>query len=184
MTKQETKKVSLIPSESIASKIYLIRNKKVMLDSDLAKLYRVTTSNLNKAVRRNIQRFPKDFMFRLTASEYSSLRFQIGILEKGKHSKYLPFVFTEQGIAMLSSILNSETAIEVNIQIIRTFTKLREMLASNELLRNRIEKLENQFAMNIKDQDAKFKIIFDTIKKMLTVDEPPKPKRKIGFHTV
>src|SRR5687767_6463745 len=126
-----------IHDELIASKIYLIRGHKVMLDSDLAELYQVETKRLKEAVRRNFARFPVDFMFELTSQEYHSLRTQFASLEKlswGQHSKYLPFAFTEHGVLMLSSILNSERAIEVNIQIMRIFVKLRNMFLDTTVL--------------------------------------------------
>ena len=115
----------------IQSKIYEIRGVKVMLDRDLAELYQVTTGNLNKAVKRNIRRFPPDFMFQLTKEEWDSLRFQIGILEtgRGKYTKFLPHAFTEQGLAMLSGVLNSEVAIDVNITIMRAFVSLRRVVS-------------------------------------------------------
>ena len=122
-----------VPVERITSKIYLIRGMKVMLDRDLAELYGVETKVLKQAVRRNIKRFPEDFMFELTKSEEKSLRSQIVTLKRGQHAKYLPFAFTEQGVAMLSSVLNSERAIEVNIQIMRAFTQLRQMLADGQM---------------------------------------------------
>ena len=140
---------TLIPIELIASKIYLIRNVKVMLDRDLAELYGVETKVLKQAVRRNIDRFPTDFMFELTKNEYQSLRSQIVTLKRGQHSKYAPFAFTEHGVLMLSSVLNSERAIQANIQIMRTFTKLREALLDNKDLRKELEELkqltENRF---------------------------------------
>ena len=116
----------------IQSKIYEIRGQKVMLDRDLAELYQVTTGNLNKAVKRNLKRFPPDFMFQLTVEEWEALRFQIGILKngRGEHTKYLPYAFTEQGLAMLSGILNSDIAINVNISIMRAFVAIRQMIAS------------------------------------------------------
>ena len=145
-----------------------------MSDSDLAELYGVKTFVLNQAVRRNIERFPDDFMFQLTREEYKSLRSQFVILEsgRGQHKKYLPRVFTEQGVAMLSSVLRSRRAIQVNIQIIRTFTKLRQLMASHEELRRKIEELE-------KKSDQRFKTIFELIKNLL--DEKVKPRAKIGF---
>jgi len=145
-----------------------------MSDSDLAELYGVKTFVLNQAVRRNIERFPDDFMFQLTREEYKSLRSQFVILEsgRGQHKKYLPRVFTEQGVAMLSSVLRSRRAIQVNIQIIRTFTRLRELMASHEELRRKIEELE-------KKSDQRFKTIFELIKNLL--DEKVKPRAKIGF---
>ena len=144
-----------------------------MLDRDLAELYGVKTRVLKQAVRRNIKRFPEDFMFELTYKEESLLRSQSVIIEgKGKHSKYLSMAFTEQGVAMLSSVLNSERAIQVNIQIMRTFTRIRQMLLSNEDLKRKIESMENKY-------DKQFSIVFEAIKQLLQEDD--KPKRKIGF---
>lgn len=132
--------------ELITNKIHFIRNQKVMLDYDLALLYEIETRVLKQAVRRNIIRFPDDFMFELTEDEYKSLRSQIVTLEKGrgKHSKYLPYAFTEQGIAMLSSILNSEKAIKINIAIMRTFVLLRNSILSLEEVSKKVEDIENQ----------------------------------------
>ena len=164
---------SLISYEKIESKIYFIRGKKVMLDKDLAELYKVVTKALNQAVKRNIERFPEDFMFQLTREEAYSLRSQIVTLKRGQHIKYLPSVFTEQGVAMLSSVLNSKRAIMVNIQIMRTFTKLREMIEGNKELKLKMEDLEKKY-------DKQFQAVFDAIKRLI---EPEiKPKRKIGFY--
>ena len=125
------KKSIVIPDEIIINKIYFVKGHKVMLDRDLAELYNVTTGNLNKSVKRNIKRFPNDFMFQLTAEEYKNLIFQHGISSWGG-TRNSPYVFTEQGVAMLSGVLNSDIAIEVNIRIIRIFTKLREMLLTHK----------------------------------------------------
>ena len=163
---------TLIPIELIASKIYFIRNMKVMLDRDLAELYEVETKVLKQAVRRNIDRFPDDFMFELTKDEYQSLRSQIVTLKRGQHSKYAPFAFTEHGVLMLSSVLNSERAIQVNIQIVRTFTKLREMLSTHKDLKRKIESMEKKY-------DEQFQIVFEAIKQLLS--EEDKPKKKIGY---
>jgi len=163
---------NIVPVERIVSKIYLIRNTKVMLDMDLAALYEVETRVLKQAVRRNISRFPNDFMFQLTRTEYNSLRSQIGTLKRGSHTKYLPFVFTEQGVAMLSSVLNSDRAIQVNIQIMRAFTKIRQMLSTHVELRRKIEAMERKY-------DQQFKVVFDAIKQLLEAEV--KPKKKIGF---
>ena len=163
---------TLIPIELIASKIYFIRNMKVMLDRDLAELYEVETKALKQAVRRNIDRFPADFMFELTKDEYQSLRSQIVTLKRGQHSKYAPFAFTEHGVLMLSSVLNSERAIQVNIQIVRTFTKLREMLSTHKDLKRKIESMEKKY-------DQQFQVVFEAIKQLLS--EEDKPKKKIGF---
>ena len=163
---------NLIPVERIENKIYLIRGQKVMLDYDLAILYAIETKQLKRQVRRNTSRFPGDFMFQLSKEEYYSLRCQFGTLKKGQHQKYLPYAFTEQGIAMLSSVLNSEMAVQVNIQIMRTFTKLRQILASHGELRRKIESMEKRY-------DQQFKVVFDAIKALI---DPERPKRrKIGF---
>lgn len=161
-----------VPEETIEGKILLIKHKKVMLDTDLALLYEVEIRALNQAVRRNIERFPGDFMFQLTKGEYESLRSQFVTLRRGQHRKYLPYAFTEQGVAMLSSVLNSKRAIQVNIQIMRTFIKLREMLLTHKELKQKIEAVERKY-------DYQFKIVFDAIKKLL--EPPEKPKGKIGF---
>ena len=178
--KKDNTAISLIPSERILNEILFIRGKKVMLDKDLAALYQVETKNLNKAVKRNRERFPDDFMFQLTKEEFNNLMFQIGtsslvsqiVIPKHGGTRKLPYVFTEQGVAMLSSVLNSERAILVNIQIIRTFTKLRELLATNKQLREKIESIEKKY-------DSKLKHVFDILKQLLMEEE--KPKSKIGF---
>ena len=144
-----------------------------MLDSDLAELYGVEPKNLTRQVRRNIKRFPDDFMFRLTKDEF--LRCQIGTFggsRKGSR-KYLPYAFTEQGVAMLSGVLHSDRAIQVNIQIMRAFTKIREMLQVHKALWRKIEKMEKKY-------DRKFKVVFNALRQLL--EPPEKPKPKIGFH--
>ena len=163
---------NLVPSEVIEHKIYLIRGQKVMLDRDLAALYEVETRVLNQAVRRNIERFPEDFMISLARQEIRDLS-QIVISSKFKHAPNV-FVFTEQGIAMLSSVLNSRRAILVNIQIMRTFAKLREILASHKDLREKIESLEKKY-------DQRFRAVFNAIKAL--INNPTKKKRRIGFMT-
>lgn len=168
----------LIPVEMIENKIYLIRGQKVMLNTDLAGLYGVLTKNLNKAVKRNASRFPEDFMFQLTKEEYTSLRFQIGTLEtkgKGRYSKYLPFVFTEQGVAMLSSVLKSERAVQVNIAIMRAFVKLNRILTSHVEVSRKLKELEQKTLKNEKDIQG----VFAAIRKLIIQDK--KPVRKIGF---
>lgn len=163
----------IVTVETIASKIILLRGKKVMLDRDLAKLYGVETKYLNRQVRRNIERFPEDFLILLTRKEYQEiLRCQIGTLEAGKHSKYPPYAFTEQGVAMLSSVLNSKKAILVNIQIMRVFTQLRRMLLTNKDLKRKIEEMEGKY-------DKQFAIVFQAIKQLL--DSPVKEKVITGF---
>ena len=159
--------------ERIQGKIFEIRGLRVMLDRDLAELYGVENRVLKQAVRRNMQRFPKEFLIELTADEYKALRSQNVILKRGQHSKYLSFAFTEPGVAMLSSVLNSERAIQVNIQIILAFIKLREMLASNADLARKLDAMEKKY-------DTQFKVVFDAIRQFMA---PPLTKKKeIGFH--
>jgi hypothetical protein len=149
--------INLIPIEKIEKAIYLIRGEKVMLDRDLASLYGVETGALNRAVKRNLQRFPPDFMFQLTTDESDFLRCQIGISKRGPGGRrFLPYVFTEQGVAMLSSVLNSERAVLVNIEIMRAFVKLRLMLASNAELSRRLDELESKY-------DKQFRVVFVAI---------------------
>jgi len=159
MGKGAIKMNTLIPIERVENKIYLIRGQKVMLDRDLAELYEVLTKNLNKAVRRNIKRFPLDFMFQLTKDEYDSLRFQSGTLKRGRHSKYLPYVFTQEGIAMLSSVLKSERAILVNIAIMRAFVRLNRILSSHIEVSKKLKELENKTLKNEKDIQVVVKVI-------------------------
>ena len=165
-----------IPDELVINKIYLIRNQKVMLDSDLAELYQVTTGNLNKSVNRNVKRFPDDFMFQLTEIEFKNLMFQNGISSWGGKRK-LPYVFTEQGVAMLSGILNSNRAIAVNIQIMRIFTRIRQMLADNTDLRLDIEKIKNK----LDNQDKNMEIVFRYLDELLEKKENPIERNKIGY---
>lgn len=165
----------IIPVETVAGKIHFIRDHKVILDRDLADLYGVETGQLKRAVRRNIDRFPSDFMFVLSKEENDSLRSQFGILKRGEHSKYPPMAFSEQGIAMLSSVLNSKRAIHVNIAIMRAFVQMRELLTTNKKFAQKLNDIEKRLA----DHDENFQIVFDAIKRLLTEDE--KPKRKIGF---
>ncbi len=161
-----------LPIEKITSKIYLIRGQKVMLDADLAELYEVTTKALNQAVTRNEQRFPSDFMFRLAKEEKQELVTNCDRLDRLKHSSALPRVFTEQGVAMLSSILKSKRAIKVNIQIMRAFTQLRQMLSTHKDLKKKIETMEKKY-------DQQFQVVFEAIKQLLEADA--KPRKKIGF---
>lgn len=162
-----------VPQQLIETKIIIVRGRKVMMDRDLAMLYGVETRTLNQAVRRNIKRFPEDFMFQLTKEEMDNWKSQIVISKKEKMGlRKRPYAFTENGVAMLSSVLNSERAIQVNIQIMRTFTKIREMLATHKELRQKIEELEKKY-------DYQFKVVFDTIKQLL---EPVhKSRKRIGF---
>jgi hypothetical protein len=169
------KSAALIPMERIMGSIILVRGQKVLLDSDLAKMYGVSAGRLNQQVRRNWERFPEDFMFQLTADEAAALRSQFAILKagRGQHRKYSPYVFTEQGVAMLSSVLKSKRAVQVNIAIMRAFVQLREMLASHKDLARKLEQMEKKY-------DAQFKIVFDAIRELMTPPEAP-PKRRIGF---
>jgi len=162
----------LVISEIIEQKIYLVRNQKVMLDSDLAILYRVPTKRLNEAVKRNKKRFPDDFAFKLNHEENISLRSQIATSKDGRGGRRkLPYVFTEQGVAMLSSVLNSDRAIQVNIQIMRTFIKLRQLLSTHKDLMEKIDKIE-------KNYDRQFRIVFQIIREL---DSTKKEKKQIGF---
>lgn len=150
-----------IPDEKIASKIYLIRDRKVLLDEDLAELYGVETRRLNEQVKRNIARFPEDFMFKLTREEFKNLKSQIATSNRGGRRK-LPNTFTEQGVAMLSGVLHSEVAIKVNIQIMRVFTRIREMLETSKEILNKLEHLERKDI----EQDEKIMLIFEYLKQM------------------
>ena len=152
----------LIPEEIIMDKIYLIRDMKVMLDFDLSELYGVETRVLKQAVRRKKKRFPPDFMIELTKIEHDELKRQFGARQRGKHSKYPPFAFTEQGVSMLSSVLNSETAILVNIQIIRIFTRLRELVATHKDILGILDRVENKLT----GHDEKIVLIFEYIKQL------------------
>ncbi|MFZ1291177.1 MAG: ORF6N domain-containing protein [Melioribacteraceae bacterium] len=148
-------KNSIIPIEKILNNIFVIRDEKVILDTDLSILYNVETRILKQAVRRNIDRFPEDFMFELTIEEYQSLRSQIVILKRGEHSKYNPFAFTEQGVAMLSSVLKTKRAVEVNIAIMRAFVQLRKTLESNQKLSQKLKELEEMTNQRFDKQDKK-----------------------------
>jgi len=165
----------IIPDEILMSKIYYIRGYKVMLDEDLAELYEVETKQLKRQVRRNIDRFPEeDFMFELTREELENLRSQIGTSSWGG-SRYMPMAFTEQGVAMLSSVLNSARAIKVNIQIIRIFTRMREMLLTHKDILLKLEQLESK----VTGHDEDIRIIFGYLKELLNPPQEPRPR--IGF---
>ncbi len=153
-----------------------IRGQKVLLDSDLAELYGVTTGNLNKAARRNAERFPSDFMFQLTVDEAKALRFQSGISKKRGGRRHFPYAFTEQGVAMLSSVLNSKRAIKVNIAIMRAFVKLRGMLETNRELAQKFEELRRRVGKH----DQEIGAIIEAIRQLML--PPEKPRREIGFH--
>jgi len=173
--------MELLTEEKVISKIYLIRDKKVMLDRDLAEMYGVETRVLNQSVKRNSKRFPEDFMFQLTEEESENLISQIVISNHGGLRK-LPYAFTEQGVAMLSSVLHSDTAIEVNISIIRIFTKMREMLFANKDILIRLEQIENKIlAQNetISKHDHDMQMIFTALKQLLIQEEIP--RNPVGF---
>jgi len=170
----------LIPQEIIERKILLIRGYKVMLDKELAVLYGVPTKVLIQAVKRNIERFPGDFMFQLTWKDAESLRSQIVTLKQGQHLKYRPYVFTEQGVSMLSSVLRSKQAIQVNIAIMRTFVRLRQLLATHKELAEKLSKLERRVGTN---SSTKIRTIFKVIRQMMEPPpQPEPPKHPIGFH--
>ncbi|MBI5480786.1 MAG: ORF6N domain-containing protein [Deltaproteobacteria bacterium] len=169
--------LALVSSRGASRPILLVRGHKVMLDADLAALYGVETRALVQAVKRNLDRFPEDFMFQLMADEVAGLRSQTVILEKagrGQHRKYLPYAFTEQGVAMLSSVLRSERAVRVNIEIMRAFVRLREILSSHADLARKLAALERKY-------DRRFRAVFDAIRALMT--PPASPKAKIGFRT-
>jgi len=166
----------IIPIQQIAQIIRVIRGEKVLLDFDLAPLYGVTTGNLNKAMRRNRERFPSDFMFQLTAAEAQSLIFQFGIAKGRGGRRHRPYAFTEQGVAMLSSVLNSPRAVKVNIAIMRAFVKLRQTLETNRELARKFDELER----HVGKHDEKIDAILEAIRQLMA--PPEKPKREIGFH--
>jgi hypothetical protein len=180
---------ALIP-EQLAPLVIRLRRENVILDSDIAELYGIETKVLNQAIKRNIERFPSDFMFQISDDELENLRSQIATLKpddslrsqivtlnnkRGQHRKYLPYAFTEQGVAMLSSVLRSPRAVEVNIAIMRTFVQLRSLMQSNKLLAEKIEKLEEKY-------DQNFQIVFDAIRQLIAADETP--TKELGFHTI
>ena len=167
----------VIPDEIIMNQIYYIRGQKVMLDTDLATLYEVETKQLKRQVRRNAERFPEDFMFELTPEEYYNSRSQNGTLKQGENVKYSPMVFTEQGVAMLSSVLNSSRAIKVNIQIIRIFTRIRQMLMDNTELRLEIENIKSKLG----SQDKNMEVVFQYLDELIEQKAVPKPRKRIGF---
>lgn len=162
---------SIVVQERIEKKILLLRGQRVMLDTDLAELYGVETKALKRAVKRNRERFPKDFCFQLSAKEFDDLRYHFGASSWGG-TRYLPLAFTEQGVAMLSSVLRSRRAIQVNIAIMRAFVRLRELLATNKDLARKLEELEKKY-------DKQFAVVFEAIRQLMQPPEPP--KRQIGF---
>lgn len=165
---------TLIPAANIEKKIILIRGQKVMLDSDLAALYGVETGALNRQVKRNTERFPDDFMFELTPQEVTGLICQFGISRKGRGGRRKPVhAFTEQGVAMLSSVLRSSRAVKVNIEIMRAFVRIRQWLASNVELARKLAEIEKKY-------DSQFKIVFDAIRELMRPPDPP--RKQIGFN--
>jgi len=164
----------LVPAEVIERRIFLIRGQKVMLDSHLAELYQVPTKVFNQAVKRNLDRFPEDFMFRLTSEESNRSQFVTGS-QKHRDPRYLPYAFSEHGVAMLSSVLNSQRAIHVNIAIMRAFGQLREMLAGSKDFAHKLDQLEKQLT----DHDRKFAAVFTELRRL--IETPLPPKRRIGF---
>jgi hypothetical protein len=175
MAKKELQQ--LVIEQKILNKIFFIRGEKVMLDADLAGMYGVETKQLKRQVKRNIERFPKDFMFELTKKEFENLRYQIGTSSWGG-VRYMPMAFTEQGVAMLSSILNSKTAIEVNIRIIRVFTKMREYALTHKDILVQLAKLEKEVKGNSKDIENIFVVLKELIEKQT---KPTPSKNRIGF---
>ena len=164
-----------ITTTQIKNLIYNIRGKAVMLDSDLADLYQVTTGRLNEAVKRNIRRFPDDFMFQITEAEYNSLRSQIAISKKGRGGRrYMPNAFTEQGVAMLSGVLNSDTAIDVNINIMRAFVLVRRLGMTIVDIKRKIDTMEKKY-------DSQFRVVFKAIQQLLSPPPIKKKKQKMGF---
>ena len=165
----------LIPDEVVINKILLIRGKKVMIDKDIAALYGVSTKRLNEQVKRNSKRFPKDFMFQLTQEEKAEVVANCDHLKNLKYSSNLPFAFTEHGAVMLASVLNSDRAIEVNIQIVRIFTQIRETLLTNKDILLKLEQLEQK----VTGHDENIQMIFNALKQLL--NQPQEPRRRIGF---
>lgn len=164
---------SIIPAERIERAIYLIRSQKVMLDEDLAELYGVPTKRLNEQVKRNLDRFPEDFMFRLNREEWDGLRSQFATSKPGRGGRRtLPYAFTEHGTIMLANVLNSPRAVQVSIQIVRAFTRLRQMLASNKILARKLQSLEKKY-------DKRFRVVFEAIRQLMK--SPEKDRRPIGF---
>ena len=166
---------SIIPADVVISRIFFLRGDKVLLDRDLAELYGVSTKVLNQAVKRNRRRFPPDFMFKLTKNEKAELVTNCDRFKTLKHSSALPTAFTEQGVAMLSSVLNSERAIEVNISIMRVFVRLRKLVASNASLARKLAELEDKLGQH----DEQIQAVFEAIRQLMTPPDPP--KKRIGF---
>ena len=181
MKPSRSTRIGIIHLAQVENLIHVIRGQKVMLDGDLAVLYDVAVKALNQAVKRNRERFPEDFCFQLTkeeSDELERLRSQVVTLKRGEHRKYQPFAFTEQGVARLSSVLRSPRAVQVNLEIMRAFVRLRRMLASNAELARRLNELEKEY-------DAQLKVVFEAIRQLTAETEAtPAARREIGFHTL
>ena len=170
----------LVPAEIIAERIFIVRGQKVILDADLATLYEVPTKRFNEAVKRNVAKFPADFMFALSATEWAALRSQIATLEpgRGQHRKYLPYVFTEHGAIMAATLLNSPRAVQVSVFVVRAFVQLREFLASNKDLARQLKALEKRIEKKLGSQDQAIAGIIDTLRQLMS---PANTRRRIGF---
>ena len=180
----DTKDLTVVPIESISRAIIVLRGHKVLLDAELAALYGVSTKRFNEQVRRNCERFPDDFMFRLTAEEAESLRSQNATIKggRGQHRKYLPYAFTEHGAIMAATILNSPRAVEMSVYVVRAFVKLRELLSSNRELARRFAQLETRLDKKLTQHDQTIGVILGAIRKLMNPEAPPESKRRpIGF---
>jgi hypothetical protein len=175
------KRIGNEPPSPLDARIHTMRGRRVMLDSDLAEVYGVTTGNLNKAVNRNRDRFPEAFSFRLEQSEWDALRFQIGTLNagRGQHRKYLPWVFTEHGAVQLATVLRSKRAVQASIAVVDAFVRLRHVLDANQALARRIEEL----AAKVGDHDRAFAVVFEELKRLAVDMAPERPRERIGFKT-
>jgi hypothetical protein len=177
---REEVSVQLVPAPAIEKRILIVRERQVMLDEDLAELYGVETGALTRAVRRNAERFPDDFMFQLTRDEWAALRSQSGISNEGRGGRrYAPYVFTEQGVAMLSGVLRSKRAVAVNIEIMRAFVELRRAASSYDAIEKRLEELERETTAKLGQHDRQLTQIFQALRQLIS--PPPRPKRRVGF---
>ena len=180
MAKARKTVVKIIPDETIIRKIYMLRGQKILLDMDLAELYEVETNYLKRQVRRNIERFPEDFMFEINGKEYNSLRSQFGTLKRGSHAKYLPFAFTEQGIAMLSGVINSPKAIEMNIAIMRAFVQIKKALLKQSDLKEQLKEIKDRLG----EHDVQLNQIYDAMENLLdekAAQRKWEERERIGF---
>jgi hypothetical protein len=177
---REEVSVQLVPAPAIEKRILVVRERQVMLDEDLAELYGVETGALTRAVRRNAERFPDDFMFQLTRDEWAALRSQSGISSEGRGGRrYAPYVFTEQGVAMLSGVLRSKRAVAVNLEIMRAFIELRRAASSYAAIEKRLEELEQETTAKLGQHDRQLTQIFQALRQLIS--PPPRPKRRVGF---